>query len=361
METFILFTLKSSLCLSAGYLLYYLLLRRDTFHRFKRFTLIGIIVCSLLIPLIRINLHPTVMNIPVQKLESTIVTETPAAAVAPQTTVNTMPVQPVHAPVRLLPLVYLLGAGLQFILILVALGRIIVIFRKSEKIKYGKLWLAVTPAAIVPFCFGRYILISRKDLEENKSAILLHEKTHLEKGHNLDLLFLEAYLIITWYNPFSWLIRRELKQNHEFEADRNVLRQGVDDSDYQLLLVRTVAGEQRYRLANSFNQSNLKTRIAMMNKRRSNSLAILKAALFLPLIALMIQAFAQKSATTAQTFPTHPTGGKYLRLPVDQLKLLGFEMNSTGLFYKNQRVDKPGKPTLCMFFTHKVFSGSMIL
>ena len=82
METFILFTLKSSLCLSAGYLLYYLLLRRYTFHRFKRFTLIGIIACSLLLPLIRINLHPTVMNIPVQKLESTIVTETPAAAVA---------------------------------------------------------------------------------------------------------------------------------------------------------------------------------------------------------------------------------------------------------------------------------------
>jgi beta-lactamase regulating signal transducer with metallopeptidase domain len=282
MESFIFYTLKSSLCLSAGYLLYFLLLRRETFHRFKRFTLIGIIVASLLIPLIRINLHSTVVSIPVQKLETTILTETPVTTVLQQTTMPAMTAQPGHFTIRPLLLVYLTGAGLQAILILFALARIIIIFRKSEKIRYGNMRLAVTTSSIVPFCFGRHILISRKDLEENKNAILLHEMTHLKKGHNLDLILLEAYLLITWYNPFSWLIRKELKQNHEFEADRNVLRQGIDDSYYQLLLVRTVAGEQRYRLANSFNQSNLKTRIVMMNKRKSNSLAILKAALYQP-------------------------------------------------------------------------------
>jgi beta-lactamase regulating signal transducer with metallopeptidase domain len=361
MENFILYTLKSSLCLSAGYLFYYFLLRRDTFHRFKRFMLIGIIVCSLLVPLIRINLKPTVINIPVQKLESTIVTETPVTKVTQQTTVPAMPVQPQHSTIRLLPLVYLMGAGLQAILIMLALARIVIIFRKSEKIKYGKIRLAVTPSAISPFCFGRHILISRKDLEENINAILLHEKTHLEKGHNLDLFLLEAYLVITWYNPFSWLIRRELKQNHEFEADRNVLRQGIDDSDYQLLLVRTVAGEQRYRLANPFNQSNLKTRIAMMNKRRSNSLATLKAALFLPLIVLMVQAFAQKVSPPATSSQDSSGMAKYLVLKPEQLKNLGFEYNTEGLFYKNERPNQVQYKELDLIFTKKVYSSSILV
>ena len=106
--------------------------------------------------------------------------------------------------------------------------------------------------------------------------MILHERTHLMEGHSLDLLISELYLVITWYNPVSWLIRHELKQNHEFEADRNVLLQGIDESDYQLLLVRTVAGEPRFHLANQFNQSSIKTRINMMNKRKSNRWAMLK-------------------------------------------------------------------------------------
>jgi len=166
---------------------------------------------------------------------------------------------------------------------------------------------------------------------------------------------------MTWYNPLSWLIRYELKQNHEFEADRNVLRQGIDESDYQLLLVKTAAGEHRYKLANQFNQMSIKTRITMMNKTKSRNGAILKALLFLPLIALMVQVLAQKEIKPAQVSPQKQSHGKYLILTPDQLKLLGFEMNPSGLFYKNQRSGRPDGNILCMYFTHKIFSASMIL
>ena len=360
MDNFFLFTLKSSLCLSAGYLFYYLLLRRETFHRFNRFVLLGIIFISLIVPVIRLHVGSTPISYPVQKLESVLVREAPVVVLEKQTVQFPLQ-QPESKPVNFLLLIYLAGAAIQLMLIFYSLARILLLLKKSKKVTYGSIRFTLISSNTVPFCFGRRIVVSEKYFWENSKEVILHEQTHLKEGHGLDLFISELYLVITWYNPVSWLIRHELKQNHEFEADRNVLRQGIDESDYQLLLVRTVAGEPRFHLANQFNQSSIKTRINMMNKRKSNPRAILKALLFLPLIALMVQVFAQRISSPASISPTVATPAKYLLLKPEQLKLLGFDLNSTGLFYKNQRMDKPGRQTLCLYFTNKTYSGSMIL
>ncbi len=360
MDNFIFYTLESSLCLSAGYFLYYLLLRRETFHRFNRFVLLGIILISIIVPVIKLPTGSTVINFPVQKLESTLVREAPV--IVPDQQPAQLPLQqPERKPVNFLLLIYMAGAAIQLILIFYSLARIILLVRKSKKITYDGIRLALISSEVVPFCFGRQIVISEKDFTENNKEMILHEQTHLKEGHGLDLLISELYLIITWYNPFSWLIRHELKQNHEFEADRNVLRQGVDESDYQLLLIRTVAGATRYHLANQFNQSRIKTRITMMNKRKSNPRAILKALLFLPLIALMMQVFGQKEIKPGSTSPQNQTHGKYLVLKPDQLKILGFEYNSEGLFYKNERPNQIEYKGLDLIFTKKVYSCSVKL
>jgi hypothetical protein len=360
MDAFIFYTVKSSLCLSAGYLFYYLLLRRETFHRFNRFIILGIIFISLIVPVIKLNVGSTAINYPVQKLESTLYGAAPV--IVPDRKPSQFPLhQPESKPINILQLVYFTGAALQLMLIFYSLAGIFLLLRRSKKIIFHGIRLALIDTGVIPFCFGNRIIISEKDFNENTKEVILHEQTHLKQGHTLDLLISEIYLVMTWYNPFSWLIRHELKQNHEFEADRNVLLQGIDESDYQLLLVRTVAGEPRYHLANQFNQSNIKTRINMMNKRKSNPRAILKALLLLPLIALMIQVFAQKEQQPAAPLSKDPPHGKYVQLSTEQLKLLGFDMNPTGLFYKNQRIDKPGRQTLCLYFTHKTYSGSMVL
>ena len=360
METFIFYTLKSSLCLSAGYLFYYLLLRRETFHRFNRFVILGIIFISLIVPVIKLQVNSTAISYPVQKLESTLVGEAPV--IVPEQKPGQFPLQqPESKPVNLLLLIYFAGATIQMMLIFYSLARILLLLRRSKKLTFRGIRLALISTGVVPFCFGRRIVISEKDFNENTNEVILHEETHLKQGHTLDLLISEIYLVMTWYNPFSWLIRHELKQNHEFEADRNVLRQGIDESDYQLLLVRTVAGEPRYHLANQFNQSNIKTRITMMNKRKSNPRAILKALLFLPLIALMIQVFAQKASSPASISPTGATPAKYLVLKPEQLKILGFEYNSEGLFYKNERPNQIEYKGLDLIFTKKVYSCSVRL
>lgn len=359
MEAFIFFTLKSSICLSAGYLLYFLLLRKETFHRFKRFTLLGIIFISLLVPLIKLQVNQGGINSPEQKLKSTFEKNIPSTVKEQPSVKLLQPHRPKNSTINLLTIIYLIGASIQLILIFYALIRIFSIIRKSKKIKYRNHHLALTESGIVPFCFGRHIIISENNFRKYGEEMILHEQTHLQQYHSLDLIIIECYLVITWYNPFSWLIRHELKQNHEFEADHIVLHQSFDKSEYQLLLVRTVAGEPRFHLANQFNQSSIKTRIIMMNKRKSNPRAILKALLFLPLIALMVQVFAQKEIKPTGVVSLNQPHSKYLVLKPEQLKTLGFEYNSEGLFYKNERPNQVEYQSLIMIFTKKIYSCSV--
>ncbi len=355
-----LFSLKSSVCLAAGYLLYYLLLRCETFHRIKRAILLGIIVMALVVPLIRIQVAYKGIALPVQKLESVFTPAMPVVTALPESApIPVIPPQK-HSPGSLVML-YLAGAAIQLILILYSITRIMVILGKSRKEILRGTRIALYPGEVIPFCFGRWIILSEKDYRSHGNEIILHEQTHLRAGHGLDLLLSECYLAFTWFNPFSWLIRFELKQNHEFEADRNVIKQGVGVSDYQLLLVRSVAGETRFNLANQFNQHNLKTRLAMMNKQNSRPGALLKALLFIPLIALMVQVFAQKQMTPPQSAAKDQPAAKYLELKPDQLALLGFECQPSGLYYKNIRHGRSDKGTTCLYFTAGTYSASIIL
>jgi beta-lactamase regulating signal transducer with metallopeptidase domain len=360
MDAFIFFTLKSSFCLSAGYLVYYLLFRRETFHRFKRFTILGIITASLVVPLIKLQTDPIRISSPVQKLEAEFTRPAPVVT-AGQKLPQLNQQQDKSATPDIPALVYLLGASVQLIVILYSVARTLLLIRKSRKIKYQGCRIALLPTGAVPFCFGRQIVLSEKDFMDHGKAVILHEQTHLNELHSLDLLISELYLVMTWYNPVSWLIRHEIKQNHEFEADRHVLSQGVDESDYQLLLLRRAAGEPRYHLANQFNQSNIKTRIAMMTKEKSNPAGILKILFFIPLIALMVQVFAQKEIKPAGTSSKGLSQERYLELTPGQLNLLGFESNATGLFYKNIRFGRSDKGILCLYFTDDSYSGSIFL
>ena len=124
--------------------------------------------------------------------------------------------------------------------------------------------LVRTDQPVVPFSWYRYIVMSEKDLAENGEAIVLHEKAHLRLRHSFDLLVTDLAGCLQWFNPAMWLLRRELRAIHEYEADEAVLDSGVDARQYQLLLIRKAAGGRWYSVANSFNHSKLKNRITMM-------------------------------------------------------------------------------------------------
>ncbi|HXK75482.1 MAG TPA: M56 family metallopeptidase [Bacteroidaceae bacterium] len=143
----------------------------------------------------------------------------------------------------------------------------------------------------IPFSWYRYIVVSDHEDPQDLQAIILHERAHILLGHTLDLLLLDVLLILFWCNPVVWLIKRDLQDLHEYEADQYVINQGIDAIQYQLLLVTRSTGSKRYALANSLNHSSLKKRIIMMQKQKNETLSWRKNALkivgLFPVVALM--------------------------------------------------------------------------
>jgi hypothetical protein len=147
---------------------------------------------------------------------------------------------------------------------------------------------------IPAFSFKRHILISQQDYETNSQAILTHELSHIKQGHFYDLMLLELVKIIYWFNPLVYRMDSDLKEIHEFQADEHTLNSGIDATKYQLLIIQKCVGQQQFALANSFNHCQIKNRITMMNKSKTNKAWCWKVATFLPLLALLLMAFGKR-------------------------------------------------------------------
>ena len=286
MGIFFVYILKSSVCLTIFYLFYKLLLSRDTFHRFNRIALLSLIMLSVIIPFCEITLEEaTAIQRPVMDLENLL------AAVSMRTSAESAS-QPVW--LRVMVIAYIIGGILtlcQFAYSFYALFRLM---RQGTPKLVDGIHLILTDQPVVPFSWMRTIVISRKDFEESGIEIMTHEMAHIKARHSIDLLISEICILFHWFNPSVWLLRQELQNIHEYEADESVLNQGVDAKRYQLLLIKKAVGAQRFTsMANSFNHSSLKKRITMMLKEKSNPWARVKYLYVLPLAALAVSAFAR--------------------------------------------------------------------
>jgi hypothetical protein len=174
------------------------------------------------------------------------------------------------------------------------------IIYKGTKTRKGKYTVVCTSKQICPFSWGKYIVLSENDYRQNPDEILAHEEVHTLKRHSLDLLFAEFFILLHWFNPVAWLLKRELQDIHEYEADSGVINQGIDATKYQLILIKKAVGASSYAIANSFNHSKIKNRITMMLKRKSTRWARLKLLLFAPLAVVLLQAFARPDVVGIQ-------------------------------------------------------------
>ena len=292
MGVFFIYILKSSVCLVLFYLFFRLLLSKETFHRFNRMALLGVLFFSLLIPCIEVTTrHQVEVQQAVLSIEQLLLMAeleaTPANVGAVQET-------PTISWVQIVLLVYL--AGILF-LVCRNIYSLICLFRlvhsgKHEKLEKG-VTLVVHNQEIAPFSWMKYIVISRKDLEENGREILIHEMAHIHHRHSVDLLVADICIFFQWFNPGAWLLKQELQNIHEYEADETVINEGVNAKEYQLLLIKKAVGTRLYAMANSLNHSKLKKRITMMLKEKSNPWARLKYLYVLPLAAIAVTAFAR--------------------------------------------------------------------
>lgn len=285
MYDLMLYSLKTGACLAVFYLFYKLLLSRETFHRFNRVVLLAMLVLSFVLPCCVVTLY---RDLPA-----------PEPFVLPVVTQPALPVEAVAAakpfPWReLLAMLFAAGVVAMLLWVVVSLVRVwsIVHGGRSERLPGGMV-LVRRPEKGSPFSWGRYIVVSEQDDDALLRDVLLHEEAHLRLHHSVDLLVADLAGCLQWFNPAMWLLRRELRAIHEYEADEAVLRSGVDAREYQMLLIRKAAGRRWCSVANSFNHSKLKNRITMMLRKKSSRWNYARALVFLPLVGLALGAFAE--------------------------------------------------------------------
>ena len=280
---FALYALKVGGCLAAFYLFFKLFMSRETLHRLNRVVVLGVLLLSFVLPFCVVTIREEVEPMPVQ-------VEQPVAEVVQMP----MPVSEPFPWRELLGGLFVIGAVVMVLRVVassVALGRLIARSPKRDLDHGGVVVYADHPQT--PFSWFGFVVVGEEDLQENSEAILAHERAHIRLGHSWDLLLFDLLATMQWFNPAMWLLRRELKAIHEYEADRAVLDGGADARAYQLLLIKKAAGERWYSVANSFNHSNLKNRITMMIQKRSSRWAAMKSLLLLPLVGVALGAFAE--------------------------------------------------------------------
>ena len=186
-------------------------------------------------------------------------------------------------------LVYLAGGVLCLFRILLKVASLIVLVFQSESAELNGIKVRLIQSVSGPFSFFGWIFIPKEKLGmEEVSDMLVHEQAHVKQYHSVDVLLSEIVCSVLWLNPFGWLLKREVKENLEYLADRKVLESGTDRKAYQYHLLRTSCS-RGYVLVNAFNASSLKRRIRMMNCKRTSGVGYLKYSLWvIPVMALLV-------------------------------------------------------------------------
>ena len=147
-----------------------------------------------------------------------------------------------------------------------------------------------------PYSFFHQIVVGTRGLtDEELRCILAHESLHVSRSHTHDLLWARIMCCLAWFNPFAWLIMRELRAVQEFQADAASIG-ACGREDYLRLLYRQVTGTGYGHITNKFNSINIKNRIVMMNKQKTR-FGAWKVLAALPVAALLLMVGCKQTPT----------------------------------------------------------------
>ena len=282
-----LYVIKAAITLALLYSCFFIFLSKETFHRFNRCMLVGIMLVSLFMPMFHFTTsHPTTLNEEVYIVQNYIEHDTTPIIVTAQQAQGITWIQA-------LTWIYMAGVVLMLILTLVQATSLIRFMSSGVRHTDSQgNTVILHNNDVPPFSIFRYIVMSVKDYESSRQYILTHEQEHIRLGHTYDLLLLQGMKTLMWFNPFIWFLSRDLKAVHEYEADQAVINQGIDAKSYQQLLVMKVVGNRLQPFTNNLNHGSLKKRIVMMYQKPSNRWLMLKALCAIPVAALTINTFA---------------------------------------------------------------------
>lgn len=279
------FLINSSVCLFVLWLFYKLALENTSWHRFKRWYLLGSIVISISIPFF-------VVKTTIIPIEATPIMEFANSPVV--TEIIEKDQFQLSWPFLFL-LIYVIG-------VIVMLWRFIKnlqafrILSDDQLNSYGTYQLVLRHAMTVPHSFVNRIFVSKSQYKQHliPDIVLDHEKAHLDQKHSFDILLIELLLIVFWFNPILYLIRYSIKLNHEFLADQAVLKSGIHTTEYQETLLNYTQYSHSTALANTFNFPLIKKRFHIMKTRTSRTNLLLRSLILIPILAILIISCGQE-------------------------------------------------------------------
>ena len=316
--SFLAYLLHAALFLAAGYGIYKLLLSRIKMPSFNRAIILAIYIMSLIAPALvntkasRTGAHDNgVENTgtsPGEPLPATFqdgygyafpsgsselipksetAEETSREALTP-TTLSKEYDKPSGQPdvatlIRVACAITFAGGVVMLLRLLSGILSIARMRRRGECLRFGKIRLILLDdERINPFSLLNLIFMTRRDYLDDSDMIIEHELGHIRNMHCIDLMISKMCVAVMWWNPAAWLLGRELRAVHEYQADESVIRTGRDIKEYQLLLVRKAAGAKLSAVASGLNHSKLKQRFAMMYEKTPDRSTRLRAVAIIP-------------------------------------------------------------------------------
>ncbi|MBR9913379.1 MAG: M56 family metallopeptidase [Algicola sp.] len=326
----LIFILKFSACLAILMAFYKLVLESMSIHKFKRFYLLGAIIIAFIVPNIAFveYVEPVMLD---------------ASLLLPIEDISTEDIDLQHAPVNQLPIILwsLYGIGAVAFLLKFAfnLNQIISRIRNNPKHKNQNFVNVLIQNLVTPYTFFNYLFLNKKKYEKHEipKEVLLHEQTHALQKHSFDIIIIEFFQIVFWFNPLIYMLKEDIKLNHEFLADQAVLNHGIQAADYQNTLLAYTSKATHQSLANAINYSSIKKRFTVMKTRTSKPSIWLRSLLLLPLLAILLYSFTErkqviKDASALVQKPT--TEGVSEELMTEYKQLLS-EYNATHRTYSN--------------------------
>ena len=203
-------------------------------------------------------------------------------------------------------LIYLAGIAIALLLFFGKLLKMWLLIRSCPKTKNCKLVCVTTKNGTPAFSFLNYVFINERMMtnKEEMDKIIEHELSHIKNKHSYDLLFIELIQIFQWFNPVLYLVKKAIKENHEFLADYDVIAGYAEPLEYGKLLIEHSTQIKSYSIAHNFSYSLLKRRLMMINKVKNPIRFSFK--LIWVVFALSIVVFACSGPETEKENTTAP-------------------------------------------------------
>jgi len=315
------FIIESGVSLALLSLIYVMFLRKETFFKINRWFLLGSIIFSVVLPVLKFRVFSP------QPIMLAEVTVTPYRNMIEAITVYSHgfsgSVEQVILSTTLLIYIYL--AGVIFFLgrFVFRIIQLLLIIRNNNVQVANGIKMVLLQKETSPYSFLKYVFVSQS-LLQNKGydKMIEHEFEHVKQGHSFDVIVLEILTVFQWFNPFMWMLRRAIRENHEYLADQAVLMSGITRGYYKKLLLDQFVGGQLV-IANNFNYSLIKNRIKMMSKIKSSKIAISKIVFGILVAAALVIAFACEQKESMEVEPAIQEQSVKVTIQGENLKIDG--------------------------------------